>query len=447
MSSLRVYGGVPLNGDVKISGARNSVLKLIHAALFSNQDIILHNVPRIGSLLKDIELLESIGAKFDWLSANILRVNCSGIHTYEIPQNPEHSPRTLLLLAGPLVFRFGKVILPIPKSQVWGVRPINRFITTWESLGYKVEQTETHLHISGTNQVGGNVSFKKSSHMGTENAIISSLFFEGDTYIKNAAEEVEIEDLIQFCNLLGASVERIEPRVIKVTGTSVFKGFDFTVQPDKTDVVFYSLAAILTKGNIIIHNVNRSQLLSFISVLNRVGCKYEFHGSQLRAWYSGEDFQATDIITTPAPGILTEWHPLLAVLLSQASGNSMIYDTIYTDRFSYIKDLNILGAKIQLATPASVGQELQINDDSYDIKVSGEPKNVALISGPTKLKGSKLIISEMMSGAALLLAALISEGKSEISGISHLASGFDSLLENLQGLGAQIEIIDEEFSI
>lgn len=438
MNEIRINGGVPLNGNVKVLGARNSALKLVSAALFSNEDVILQNVPRIGALIEDLKIIQSMGAQVDWVSQNGLRINGSSMVTHEVPFDMGMHQKASLLLAGPLVFRFGKASLVKPRNNKDELIPINRYIDTWESLGYKVTQDDNRIYLEGQNFVGSNASFKKSTHTGTENAILSSLFFTGDTYIKNAAEEVEIEDLISFCNQIGASVERIEPRTIKVTGTEVFKGTSFSLQSDKTDVAVYATAAIMTKGNITIDGVNKTHLLSFVNVLHKLGCRYEFYDNQMRVWYTGENFEPISVQTAPAPGLLTEWQPLVTLLATQAHGESIVYETIFTDSLGYIKDLNMMGARITLKRPSEQGFETLIGFDDYDIRVKGEPYSVALVSGPTRLKPSKILISDLISGVAMFIAGLSAEGVSEIQGYNHISRGMDSFIDNLSNLGAQI---------
>lgn len=439
MSNLKIIGGKPLNGEIKVSGARNCALKVIHAAMFSNEDVIIRNVPKIGSLEADIDILTSLGAEITWISQNSLKLNGSKINSFEVPYDLGAKQRTCLLLAGPLVHRFGQARLPKPYSVKYGARPVNRFIETWKNLGYTVNEDENYVHISGHNMLGANVNFKISTHMGTENAILSSLFLNGDTFIKNAAEEVEVDSLIEFCNSIGGNVSRVEPRIIKVTGVELFRGTEFVVPPDKTDVVVFATCALATQGSVIIKNVEQAHLLSFVNVLTKLGARYEFEGDSVRIWNSAESLSPINIATAPAPGFLTEWLPFLTVLMTKAAGTSTLYDTVYTNRFDYIRDLNMMGADIKLLKPSEVGLETIISDESYDIKKSGEPSSVIAVKGPTKLKGSKLLVTEFTSGLALIIAALSAEGKSELTGFSQIGYGFDSFLERFAELGAQIE--------
>lgn len=439
-SILTIRGGVPLHGDVKLSGAKNSILKLIPAAMFSNEDIILRNVPNIGNVVSDLEVIKVLGGKAEWVTPTTLLLNGSGIHSSEIPYELGSKYRTAGLLVAPLVFRFGNALIPKPGGCKIGHRPINRWIAVWEALGMKVDESEDYVRVILGEARGGHVNFKISTHMGTDTAILSALFVGGETMITNAAEESEVDDVIEFCNLIGGNVSRVEPRRIQVKGAHVFTGGSFTVQSDKTEAVTFAVAALLTGGNITIKGVDKTNLLAFINVLTKIGASYELSKDELHIWVSGNMLQPTQVTAVPAPGFLTDWQPLITLLLTQASGVSLVHDTIYTDRFGYTKDLNRMGAKIQLFQPSEFGIASVISDDMYDAKELGEPYTVAQITGPTKLTGTRMNIPDLRAGATLVLAALVAEGKSELGGYEHVARGYERFLEKLTALGAQVEM-------
>jgi UDP-N-acetylglucosamine 1-carboxyvinyltransferase len=194
----------------------------------------------------------------------------------------------------------------------------------------------------------------------------------------------------------------------------------------------------MTNGNIIIEQVNRDHLLAFLNVLTKMEAKFEIDGDEMRVWRKGEDLLGCDVTTAPYPGFMTDWQPLIALLLTQTAGTSLVYDTVYWDRFNYIVDLNRMGAKIKLTTPSEKGLELVISEDTYDLEKLGEPKTVAEISGPTPLKGAKLHIPDLRAGAMLIIAALAAEGKSEIVGFENVTRGYEDFVEKLSGLGANI---------
>lgn len=441
MSTILVKGGAPLAGTVKVSGAKNSALKLIHAAMFSNEDVILDNVPKIGNLEVDMEIIREMGGQVDWVGPNKLVLNGSTLNTHVIPYELGSKYRTAALLAAPLLYRFGKAVVPLPGGCKIGYRPIDRWIETWKSVGIVVTEDEKNVYLEAKNVTGGNISFKISTHMGTENAIMTAAFANGETVITNAAEEPEVDDMIDFCNQMGATVKR-DHRTITVTGTNVFKGTKFTVRPDRNEVVTYAVAALVTGGNINIKNVKQADLLAFVNALTKMGCQYEFSKDDMRVWHAGEHFKPIDITTAIAPGFMTDWQSLMTLLLTQVDGTSTIYDTIFIDRFGYTKDLNRMGAKIELLRPSDYGYEFVNHDDSYDLKKRGEPLTVAKVTGPTKLKGTKMHIPDLRAGATLVIAALAAEGKSELTGYENVVRGYEGFAEKLANLGAELEVID-----
>lgn len=436
--SLLIEGGHPLVGTVKISGAKNSVLKIIAASLFSNEDIIIDNVPKIGTVMTDIEVAESVGAVVDWVGNNRILINGSKISTYEIPDEIGSRQRTALLLVGPLLFRFGKAKIPKFKHAGYKAGPLNRHVEMWRSLGIEVVENDKYFELSSENIKPANINFKTTSHMGTDNAIISSLFIPGETVITNASEESEVDDLINFINLMGGSVQRTEPRTVKVTGSTIFKSCRFEIQSDKSEAATFAAAAVLTKGNIEIKGVDRTVFIPFANFLNRIGARFEFIENGIKVWRNEPELSAIQLNISPTPGFIPDWQSLAVLILTQAQGESFVNDTVYTNRFSYVTDLNRMGAEIELVKPSSLNLFPVISDDSYDFEKNGEPDCVAKIKGPSKLKGEKLQILDFRYGAVLPLAALSAEGKSEIIGMENIEEYFENFSVKLEGLGAKI---------
>lgn len=438
MPGILIEGGAPLTGTVIVSGAKNSALKLIPAAMFSNEDVVLNNVPRIKAVLDDLEIIQSIGGKAEWVAQNTLVLNGSQLSSHEVPLEVGSKYRTTMLLAGPLLFRFGKAFIPKFKPTGFQGAPVNRFLDTWKSLGFTIEEDENYYKITSENSVGANIAFRTSSHTATDNAILSSVFVPGETLISNASEECEIDDLTNLLNLMGANIERVEPRKLKITGTSIFKGAKLDVCPDKSEIATFATAAILTKGNISIKGVKKDAMIQFVNFLNKIGVRFEFSDEELRIWRHEEEVQPAQVEISSTPGFVPDWQSLAVLLLTQANGESIVHDTVYIDRFGYVMDLNRMGAKIELVTPSEAGLVPVISDDPYDFEKKGEPKAVVKINGPAKLKGERLNISDFRFGAVLVLAALCAEGKSEIIGLEHIENYFENFTNKLKSLGAKI---------
>lgn len=443
MSKLIIHGTAPLTGNVDISGSPISAIKLIYAAMFSNEDIILNNVPHNGYLDDDLEVLTQLGALAEWVGDNKLRLNGSGINTHIVPKSPGSKTRASLLLGGVLVFRFGKAVLPKPTNCIVSNRPINRFLEVWKSLGYEVQTDDEYIYLYGDSLNATTYNFKNKSQMATANAILSSLFIFGETIIKNASNAVELEDLISFCNLMGGNIEVLEEDTLKITGTNVFKKVSFDIQYFKNEVVLYTIGALLTGGNVNISNVNRTHILSFLNVLSKIGCMYEFADDKLKVWHAGEEFQPVNITSAPTPGFLTDWIPLTTLLLTQAHGESIVHETIYTDRFDYVSSLKDMGFGMEVLKPSEVGLEYAISDDSYDIKSMGEPSTVIRITGPTQeIYGTSFEITDLRYAAVYLVAALFAQSPSEIHNFDKLEKMYEGLFNKLLDLGANLELVN-----
>jgi UDP-N-acetylglucosamine 1-carboxyvinyltransferase len=432
-----IEGKVPLQGTVNLSGARNSAIKLIFASMYSNEDIILENVPRVESISVDIEIVQSMGGKAEWIGNNKLLLNGSGLSTFEVPLELGSKYRTAFLLAGPLLFRFGKARIPKVKEAIFKGAPVNRIIETWKSLGFDVSEDEDWINITSQTPKGAEISFKTSSHTGTENAILSAVLIEGETIINNASEEPEIEDLIEFCNYIGATVERVEPRKIKIHGTHVFRGCSFEVQSDKYEAAAFATAAILTKGNIVIKNIQKLSLVPFVNFLSKIGVNFEIQDDELRVWNAAK-VSPSAVTISPSPGFVPDWQPFATLILTQAEGQSTVHDTVYTDRFEYTKDLNRMGAKIEIVKPSQVNIIPVISDDSYDYEKLGEPSTVVKIEGPSKLHAEKLHIIDPRFANVLVLAALAAEGRTELIDYKSLYEPTENFFDKLISLGAKI---------
>lgn len=443
MSTIIVEGSHSLEGTVKPSGSKDSAIKLIVASLLSNEDIVLENIPHTSDIEIIIEIIEALGGHISWIADNKLLINASTISNHIVPFDLGSKSRFAALLAGPLVFRFGKAIVPKSVNLNFRPPPINRWISSWESLGMKVDSDKDNVRVILAEKMSSDISFKISTHTGTANSLISAAFIPGETMINNAAEETEVDDLIDFLNTIGGNAERVEPRKIKVVGTNVFKDGYFETQPDNIEAVAYATAALTTKGNITIKGIKKLQLASFVNFLTKIAARYEHSRDELRVWYGGEEFQATKVESMPAPGFLADWLPYAALILNYAQGTSLLHDTIYVDRFSFAQDLNRMGANIELKKPSQAGFQAMISDESYDYESLGEPKTVAEITGPRKLRGARLNMDDPRFDTALIIAALSAEGKSELIGIDEMYVRYERFFDKLTGLGAELKSSEE----
>ncbi len=439
MSIIVVDGTHRLEGSVKPSGSKDSAVKLITASLLSNEDIVLENIPHASAIENLISIIKEMGCSVSWIGDNKLQINASTINTHVIPTEMGSKYRFTPLLAGPLIFRFGKAVIPKPLKTAIRPQPINRWLDTWRLLGINIENGQDSFYLELGERKNTEINFKISTHTGTANAIISASFIKGETIINNAAEETEVEDLVEFINTMGGEIEILEPRKIKITGKNVFNGGFFEAVPDNIEAVAYATAALTTRGNITIKGIKKLQLTSFVNFLTNIGGRYEYDRDELNVWYGGEEFKPFNIESSPSPGFLADWLPFATLILNYAHGVSCVHDTIYVDRFGFAQDLNRMGADITLKNPTEAGFQCMISDESYDYENLGEPRTVAEVKGPRKLRGERLNMDDTRFDTTLIIAALSAEGKSELIGVDEMLVRYERFFEKLTNLGADLK--------
>ncbi len=423
MNSLDIQGDIPLNGEVKLSGSAVSASKIILGCLFTTEEVFLLNVPNVRFVQETLDLIKALGADFEWVDDNKLKINTAGVSTSRVPFDLGSNHRDTFLIAAPLIFRFGKAIIPQP-SEVFAQNFFkSQAISTWESLGMNVSTDQEWIKVESGNAEASNLSFKQITPFNTVNAIFSSLFLKGKSVVTNAAEEYEVEDLISFVNSLGAQVERVEPRRLEIRGENLFKGTSHTVENEADEAVFFAIAALLTGGTVTIKDVNKIAIASFINILNKMGTNFEFASNDLTVWHGGEEFQPVDVTSKPAPGFLKDWIPSLVLLLTQANGTSNISYEYQIDNCGYVSDFNRMGADIDFEE--SEGELINY-------------KSGIEIHGATSLKGSTLDIMDHSSGVSLILAALAASGKSEVRGSDLVERVYENFVKKLIDLGARI---------
>lgn len=336
----------------------------------------------------------------------------------------------------PLLAKFGKAVVPAPGGDKIGKRPLDRHWDGLRALGAEVEYKDGMFHATCKKLVGTTYRFAKNSHTGTETLIMAAALAEGTTILENAAEEPEIDDLIDFLNKMGAQVRRRAHRVIEIRGVQSLEGAIHKLLPDRNEAVSYACAAIATKGDVIIENARHEHLTAFLEKLDEIGAGYEVGDYGIRFFYKGP-LKAADVTTEIEPGFMTDWQPLWATLVTQCEGESVIHETIMANRFQYVEELEQMGVTIEKYNPEVAHPEKVYNFDLAD----DDPSNMHAITihGPAKLKAGKFHVKDLRHGATLIMAAMIAEGTSEISGIEHVDRGYEALDERLRSMGAKIE--------
>jgi UDP-N-acetylglucosamine 1-carboxyvinyltransferase len=440
MQKFIVEGGRNLKGTISVSGSKNASIKMIAASLLSSEDVTLSNVPNISDVEVILGMVRNLGTEVSWLDENKVRLKSLLPVSKNIPAEVTRTTRSAIMLMAPLLARYGGFSICSPGGDSIGVRPINRHLEALSAFGAEIGQKENCCF--GTTRAGlrgAEIGFKKNTVMGTETAILAGVLASGKTTINNAAAEPEIDDLILLLNKMGAKIFRRDERIIDIEGVTILHGASHEVMPDRNEAVTLAVAGAATRGDVTITKIVPQHLTSFLAKISKMGVNYEVGKSSLRIWVDRDTvFNPIDVETSPYPGFMTDWQQPFSVLLTQAQGISHIHETIYLNRFEYSKELNRMGAKIELVTPSSRGIKSK-TDEEYDIEASGEPLTLAEITGPVSLVGRRLNIPDLRAGATLVIAALCAKGQSEIFGIEHIDRGYENFEAKLNSLGAQIE--------
>ena len=346
MSQFIIQGGKPLKGAVRLGGAKNASFKLMIASLLCKGETRLLNFSKIADVEITKMILKKLGVKIRSAGERTLFIDSSNLNNYKVPYNLGLASRASAMFIGPLLFRKKNAIVPMPGGDKIGKRPLDRHFEGLKVLGARVEFKNGLFKVSAENLKGGYYKFPKNTHTGTENLIMTAAGAKGKTVLDNAAQEPEIDDLINFLNKMGARIKRVSSRTIRINGVSSFKPAIDKIMPDRNEAVSFAVAAIASKGDIIVENARVKDLRAFLNMLDVVGGGYEIGNYGIRFYYK-QKIKAAKIITKPHPGFMTDWQPLWAILATQSYGISIIIEAIHVSRFQYVPFLQQMGAKIE----------------------------------------------------------------------------------------------------
>ena len=437
MEVLKIKGGVPLDGRVKAAGAKNAVTKILVASLISDKKCTLYNVPNIAEVEITVELCKEIGSEILWdRQAGVLEIVTKELKALYIPQRFSGSNRIPILMIGALLGRTDEdIIIPTAGGCKIGKRPIDFHIEALEKLGAVIEYREmkkegayfarAHQGLKGTL-----IQLTYPSVGATENSILAAVRAKGSTVIKNAAIEPEILDLILFLQKLGACIFVDVDRTIRIQGTSQFYEVEHTVLTDRIEAASLGMAAISTKGKVFVEGAQHQHMITFLNKLREVGAGFHVKNDGIEFFYKGPLKGGVHIETDVHPGFATDWQQPFVVLLTQASGFSTIHETVYENRFGYTETLNQMGADIQLSTHCLGGKACRFASHSYHHSL--------IVKGPTPLTAKEITIPDLRAGFAYVMAGLLSQEETVISGLAYLDRGYENLTGKLQALGANI---------
>jgi UDP-N-acetylglucosamine 1-carboxyvinyltransferase len=424
MQKFVITGGRPLTGEVRIAGAKNAVLKMMAAAVLTDERCVLRNVPKISDVAILRELMTDIGFEVKRSNGDALEIRATDAQWPFVPLEAALKMRASFILLGPMLARFGRVILPNPGGDRIGRRPVDFHVAAMERMGASIVYRNGYYFAAAPSGGlrGAHVEFPTVTVMGTENVILAATLAHGTTVIDNAALEPEVDDLIAMLTTMGAQIARTAERRIEIEGVDRQGGTEHRVLGDRLEAETFAIAAAITRGEVTLNGINPEHMGAFLGVCDRIGVPYEADAAArcLRVrCCDGPELRAVDIRTDPYPGFATDFQAPLSVLLTQASGVSTIHETIFEDRLDHLRELQRRGAAVEILD-----------------------ERRARITGPTPLHGAEVSIADLRAGATLILAALAATGTSVISGIEHVDRGYEQIEAKLVALGAQINRIE-----
>ena len=413
MDKMIVTGGLILNGSVAASGAKNSALKMLFAALLAEGTHIFHNVPELKDIESSVQLLESLGCKVQ-RTGKTLHVEVHAPKTYEAHYDLVRKMRASILCLGPLLTKYGQAQVSLPGGCAIGSRPINLHLEGLKAMGAEIELRQGYVHAEAKRLKGASILFEFATVGGTENIMMAATLADGVTTIENAAKEPEIVDLANYLIKMGANIEGAGTSIIRITGVETLKPAEHTIVADRIEAGTLLLAGAITGGKVTVTNCRPSHLEALIMKLRESGFHIETTESEMTV-LPCKLWKGVDVTTAPHPAFPTDLQAQFMALATVAEGTSVITETVFENRFMHVTELLRLGAEIA-------------------------PKNrVAVVRGrPNALTGAPVMATDLRASASLVLAGLVAQGETVISRIYHLDRGYENLEAKLSSLGAKI---------
>lgn len=417
MPKFIINGGRPLSGKITVSGAKNSALKIIPAAILSRQALKITNLPQIEDVERSFEVLENLGAIVT-RKGNEAIVETANLNTTELNAKMADKFRGSIMFVGPMLARFKEVKFPHPGGCVIGAggRPIDLFLDGYRAFGADIEEESGKFyHIKAKALHAANYFFPLISVTATESMMMTASIIPGTTILKNCAMEPEIEALASYLNNQGADIKGAGTPTMTITGKEEIGAGEFKVIPDRIETGSFAILAAAANADIEINNCNPEHIMTLLKIMEKIGVDLEIGPDWLKIRKGARPLLAHDIKTHEYPGFATDLQSPFVVLMTQAKGRALIHETIYDRRLLWTDMLSQMGASITMCDPHRV-----------------------VIQGPTPLYGKRLMSPDLRAGIALVIAALIAEGKTEIDNIYQIDRGYEKLEERLRDLGADI---------
>ena len=421
MDKLIINGGTHLKGEVVISGAKNAAVALIPATILIDGVCTITNVPNISDVKITCKILEELGAVITWNTKNEITIDTRNITSAIAPLDMTSKFRASYYLIGALLGRKKEAVVGLPGGCNLGARPIDQHIKGFEALGAKVDVSQGKISASAKKLVGTSIYMDMVSVGATINVMLASVLAKGTTTIENAAKEPHIVDVANFLNTMGADIRGAGTDVIKINGVEKLHGnATYSVVPDQIETGTFMLAAVATKGDLVIKNCIPEHLDCLTAKILEMGANVEADGDSIHVWTNKRPNKA-NIKTQPYPGFPTDLQPQIGVCLALANGTSIIKEGIWESRFQYTAELNKMGA--------------QITDQGKS----------AIFEGVKELYGAPVEATDLRAGAALIIAAIAAKGESTLTNLVHIDRGYENIEEKFRKIGANIQRVTEEF--
>lgn len=415
MDKLIIQGGVQLNGEIRISGAKNSALPILAAALLCSEPVTVSNLPHLHDITTMIELLGCMGVSLIIDEKLSVEIDASTIESYTAPYELVKTMRASILVLGPLLARFGEAHVSFPGGCAIGSRPVDLHLRALEAMGAQIDIDSGYIHARCDGRLkGAHILFSTVTVGGTENAVMAAAIADGTSVIENAAREPEVVDLCNFLVAMGAKIQGIGTSTLTVEGVETLKGTDYSVMPDRIETGTYLVAAAATRGKVKLKDTSPKLLEVVLEKLREAGAKIETGEDWISLDMEGRRPKAVNLKTAPYPAFPTDMQAQFTAMNAVAEGTATVVETIFENRLIQVHEMNRMGA---------------------DITIQG---NTAVIKGTEQLKAAPVMATDLRASASLVIAGLVAEGETVVDRIYHIDRGYECIEEKLQLLGANI---------
>lgn len=417
MNKLIIKGGIPLAGQVRVSGSKNAVLPILAGTLLADGPVIIRNVPHLHDVTTTMELLGRMGVSITIGEKMSIEIDPSTIKNTFAPYDLVKTMRASILVLGPLLARYGEAEVSLPGGCAIGARPVDMHLSGLEAMGAKITVDQGYIRAKVDRLKGARIVMEQVTVTGTENLMMAAALAKGTSVIENAAREPEVVDLADFINAMGGDVQNAGTDTITINGVERLKGCDYTVLPDRIETGTYLVAAAITGGKVLIKHTDPKLLDAVLAKLTEAGAILDIGEDWIELDMEGRKPKSVNIRTSPYPGFPTDMQAQFCALNAIAEGTGSVTETVFENRFMHIQEFIRLGAKIHIEG------------------------NTAIIKGVNELNGAQVMATDLRASASLILAGLVAKGETVVDRIYHIDRGYDHIEEKLACLGAQIKRI------